>query len=353
MDPGRGARTWRWVWAIVAALFVLSLIGASLLPVPYYALRPGSAVPLDGLLAIEGVDEYPTDAPVAYTTVRVGRATLVEALIGWVDDDVDVLRSELIDGGRSADENDRYNQALMVDSKQVAIAVALRRLGHPVTITTAGVRVEAVVAGQPAEGVLQRGDVVRSVDGEVLDRPGELGQLLQVGGPGATHELGLVRPPATEPTTVSVTTAAAADDPSRAVVGIVPREQVAQVDLPFDVAVDSGDVGGPSAGLAFTLAIVDHLSPGDLTGGLKVAVTGTMSLDGVVGPVGGAVQKAVAVRDAGYDLFLVPSAEYDAVQAKVGRSVEVVAVDTLDQALEALAARGGAVPPAPVATAAA
>jgi PDZ domain-containing protein len=107
------------------------------------------------------------------------------------------------------------------------------------------------------------------------------------------------------------------------------------------VSIDSGDVGGPSAGLAFTLAVLDVLTPGELTGGHRVAATGTMSLDGSVGPVGGGAQKGIAVRDAGYEVFLVPSDELDEVREAVGDDVEVIAVDSLDEALEALDALGG------------
>jgi PDZ domain-containing protein len=100
-------------------------------------------------------------------------------------------------------------------------------------------------------------------------------------------------------------------------------------------------VGGPSAGLAFTLAVLDVLTPGELTGGHRVAVTGTMALDGTVGPVGGGLQKAVAVRNAGYDAFLVPSDELEEVEAVIGDDLRVIAVDTLAEALEALESLGG------------
>jgi PDZ domain-containing protein len=140
---------------------------------------------------------------------------------------------------------------------------------------------------------------------------------------------------------VPITTIAAPEDPGRAVIGIAPEDRIVDFDFPVDVTIDSGNVGGPSAGLAFTLAVLDVLTPGELTGGHRVAVTGTMSLDGTVGPVGGAAQKAITVRDAGYEVFLVPSDELDEVQATVGSDLQVVAVDTLAEALEALGSLGG------------
>jgi Lon-like protease len=112
-------------------------------------------------------------------------------------------------------------------------------------------------------------------------------------------------------------------------------------DLPVDVSIDSGTVGGPSAGLAFALAVLDVLTPGELTGGHRVAVTGTMNLDGTVGPIGGGAQKAITVRDSGYEVFLVPEAEVEEVREAVGDDVEVVGVRTLEDALRALGSLGG------------
>ena len=130
---------------------------------------------------------------------------------------------------------------------------------------------------------------------------------------------------------------AADDDPERAIIGIRDlEERFVDFDFPIDVTIDSGNVGGPSAGLAFTLAVLDVLTPGELTGGHRVAVTGTMALDGTVGPVGGGAQKAITVRDGGYEAFLVPSDELEEVKAAVGDDLEVIAVDTLAEALEAL-----------------
>jgi PDZ domain-containing protein len=116
---------------------------------------------------------------------------------------------------------------------------------------------------------------------------------------------------------------------------------VLDYEFPIDVEIDTGDVGGPSAGLAFTLALIDDLTPGDLTGGADVAVTGTIAGDGTVGPVGGTGQKAAAVREEGMELFLVPSADYQDAVDRAGDDLEVVAVDTVDEALAALGEQGG------------
>jgi PDZ domain-containing protein len=114
-----------------------------------------------------------------------------------------------------------------------------------------------------------------------------------------------------------------------------------KVDAPFTVDIDSEQIGGPSAGLAFTLEVLDRLTAGDLTGGHRIAATGTIELDGTVGRVGGVRQKTASVLAGGYDLFLVPKAEEQEARARAGSKLKVVGVATLDDALQALASFGG------------
>jgi len=340
-SAGRGRHRF-WVAVVVAGLLVSTTVGAAVLPVPYVALRPGSARPVSEQILVEGAPSYPPAHSIAYTTVNIGSTSLLEAFVGWLDDDVDVLPEERVRNGRSVEESRRYNAQLMDTSKLIAITVALRRLGHEVTIRTSGTVVRRIFDDLPAQGALQLDDVIVAVDGQAVDQPDVIGGLLQAGGPGAQHSLTVERPAGSDQRVeVPITTAAAPDDPGRAVIGIATEDRIVDFDFPVDVTIDSGKVGGPSAGLAFTLAVLDVLTPGELTGGHRVAVTGTMALDGTVGPVGGAAQKAITVRDAGYEVFLVPSDELEEVQATVGDDLQVIAVDTLAEALEALGSLGG------------
>jgi PDZ domain-containing protein len=334
---------WRAAVAAGAAAVAL-LIVASLVTVPYVAIRPGSARPVSQLVRVKGAPSYPTENSVAFTTVSVGQATLLEALQGWLDDHVDVLPKVRVNGDRSAGEARRYNAQLMDVSKATAITVALEHLGYTVPIHTTGTVVRDVTADAPAAAVLQLDDVIVAIDGQAVDEIGEVGRLLAVGGVGADHAVTVERPAGSDTRVeVHASTIGAPDDPNRAILGFVPEERIPVngFEFPLDVSIYSGSVGGPSAGLAFTLAVLDVLTPGELTGGKRVAVTGTMSLDGSVGPVGGGVQKAITVRNAGYEVFLVPSDEYDEVRDAVGDDLRVVKVDTLDEALDALASLGG------------
>lgn len=333
----------RWIaLVIIATVLLFAVIGASVVPVPYATLRPGSTRPVTEQVLVDGAPSYPPEESIAYTTVSIGQATLLEALAGWLDDDVDVLPVDAIRGGRSDKENDRYNAQLMDTSKLVAIAVALERLGHHVDIRTTGAVVRGFADGAPAKSVLELDDVIIAVDGQPVDEPDKVGALLQPGGPGAKHTLTVERPPGSSThVDIGVATIAAPDDPKRAIIGIAAEDRIVGADMPIDVTIDSGTVGGPSAGLAFTLAVLDVLTPGELTGGHKVAVTGTMDLDGTVGPIGGGAQKAITVRDSGYEVFLVPKVEVDEVREAVGDDVKVIGVGTLEDALEALDSLGG------------
>ena len=147
---------------------------------------------------------------------------------------------------------------------------------------------------------------------------------------------------------VTVELSASPEDPDRTIVGFIPFDTRA-ISLPFEVDIRTDDIGGPSAGLAFTLAMIDELSPGDLTGPQDVAVTGTISLDGTVGAIGGLTQKVSAVHQNGMTVFLVPAsqAELDDPErlqrlVDAGRGeVEIIPVATLEEALAVLEERGG------------
>jgi Lon-like protease len=339
------------VWPIALAVLVVAfVIGAATVPLPYYAYRPGSVRDTESLITVPEERTYPSAGRISYTTVSLRQATLFGMLAGWLDDDIDVFPREKVLGDRNAKENRTLNLQLMDTSKQVATQVALERLGHPVDVSITGETVVNVLPDLPADGVLHPGDTITAVNGERLDQPDDLTRLLAGDSPGDDVTITVDTASGSRSRDVELALGADPDNPDRAIIGIEVTGRGIDFDFPIDVSIDTGDVGGPSAGLAFTLAIIDDLTPGDLTGGAKVAVTGTINSDGTVGPVGGTGQKAAAVRSQGYDVFLVPSADYEAARQHAG-DVKVIAVDTLDEALAALADLGGNVDDLPPAAA--
>jgi PDZ domain-containing protein len=337
--PSRRRSVGRVLLGAGAFMLVAFLLGAAFVPLPYYQFRPGSVRDTEPLIEIEGTEVFPSDGAIGYTTVSLRQATLFGLLQGWVDDDVDIIDSDVVLQGRDEDENRELNLQAMSDSKQIATQVALERLGYDVDVTY-GQFVSEVDEGLPADGLISRGELIVAVDGERFQQSDDLTRLLGEHQPGDTVTVTVQDLEGTE-RDVELTLAAAPDDPDRGIMGVRVTAVPLSYDFPFDVTIDTGDVGGPSAGLAFTLALIDDLTPGDLTGGDDVAVTGTILPDGTVGPVGGTGQKAAAVRDDGIGLFLVPTQDYDEAIERAGDDLQVVPVDTIEDALDALGERGG------------
>jgi len=337
-QPSPRRRVWFVLGAVVAFL-TLGTLAAAFVQVPYFLLAPGSVRSTEGLVTVEGAPSYEANGQIDFTTVSVKKATALQALVGWLDPTVSVVDEDTILGGQSQDENRERNLQEMADSKEIATAVALKALGYEVNEQGSGALIVNVAADVPAASTLQRGDVVVAADGQPVLLSSDLVDAVATLRPGDIIMLGVQRSPEhTED--VAIELVARPDDPERAMLGVSLETFRLRYEFPFDVQIDSGAVGGPSAGLAFTLGVIDVLTPDSLTGGLRVATTGTMDSSGAVGRVGGVQQKTVAVRRAGATLFLVPSHEYDEALKYAG-DMQVESVDTLDDALRVLSSVGG------------
>jgi Lon-like protease len=330
------------VGGVVLLGMAAAVFAAFTVRIGYFEFQPGSARPTAELVSVGAdIETHPPAGEIAFTTVSLRQSTLASYLWAWFDDDIQVVEERLILGDRSPQENRQFNLQLMDTSKQDAIRVALLELGYEVPVSIDGVVVVAVQEGSAGEGLLEVGDAVVSIDGEVLDDIDDVTRIMAPKRPGERVLLG-VEPLARDGVReIEVELGSSPDDPERGLIGIQLEPRSPAYELPIDVGIDSGNVGGPSAGLAFTLAVLDVLTPGELTGGLDVAVTGTIDARGVVGDVGGVRQKTAAAISEGYDVFLVPSREYQEARDRAGDSIEVIAVDTLSDALDALASLGG------------
>ncbi len=351
--PGQVARRpWARVWWLLGPLMVVIIVGSIILgftTVPYSVLSPGDATAGEPLIHIDGHQSYRHRGGLLFVTVNVAdHVSVGEAVYGWLRGDQAVYPSHEVIGSHTPAEDFRSGVLDMRKSKEAAVVLALRHLGFVVPEIDRGALVEDVSRGAPAYGLLGIGDTITAVDGAPVRSLDDLRRVLAMHRPGERVTLevrGFVQ-----------STRIGADlgdrrqvrvklgsfpalggerpDPNRAYLGISTSTD-ALFTLPFPIDIDTGPVGGPSAGLAFTLSLIDRLSPEGILGGHKVAVTGTIDLDGKIGPVGGVPQKTIAVRRAGADLFIVPSSEYRQAKANAG-SMQVEKADTLDQALRIL-----------------
>jgi PDZ domain-containing protein len=339
-DPRRPGRNRATVVLVIVVLFV---IAANTFVLPYYAISPGSALDTAPLVVVPSKGNYhPAKGKVLLTTVSLGKVTLFEALQGWLDPAIDVVDEDLIAGPNvNEDELRQQNLAQMDESKQKAVGVAFEKLGVD-AIQGDGVEVVTIYDGTPADGKLELGDRIMSIDGTPTKVDSDAVDALSKHVVGDTVTLTVVPQDGKDDDTHAVTLTLVADpkDAKHAIMGVQLTTKV-RYSFPFDVEVGSNQIGGPSAGLAFTLEVLDVLTDGELTGGHTVAATGTIELDGSVGEVGGVAQKTIAVKRAGAELFLVPSGEYEAAKRFAGDDLRIEVADSLDQALQILATLGG------------
>jgi PDZ domain-containing protein len=311
----------------------LGLLGA-LATVPYVALRPGPTFDTLGVVAgktvvdIKGVQTYPTSGHLNMTTVSVvDNVTLYGALALWVSESSELLpRDEIFPPALSVQQVDKQNKQMFQDSEANAKAAALRYLGYPTKVV-----VGQVVANGAASGKLVAGDRLLAVAGQSLRSAQQVIDLLAGSHPGQLIQVRFQRGDA-PPQEVGVTLGAGAQ-PGRGYVGIGVTERP---DVNFTINVTLADVGGPSAGLMFALAIVDKLTPGALTGNTFVAGTGEIVPEGQVAPIGGIPLKIIRAREAGASVFLVPAANCSEAVQRAPAGLRLVRVGTLTDAVHAL-----------------
>ncbi|WP_328319530.1 YlbL family protein [Streptomyces sp. NBC_00388] len=339
---------------LTSTLVLIALLcGGVFLTVPYAEMSPGPTVNTLGkaggqpVLQVSGHKTYPTSGHLNMVTVRVTRSdysmNLVEAVYGWLaHDTVVVPHDTLYPDGTTEQQSSQQNAEEFSQSQESAKVAALDELGIPVKSRTV---VSTVVKDSPAQGRLHAGDVIRAVDGAAVTEPGDVAKLVTKHKPGqrvvftvvpagtaAAAEKAGTEPKGTKRVSI-VTAKAPAPDPGRAIVGI---QAGTDHTFPFHIDIKLADVGGPSAGLMFSLGLVDKLTPGDLTGGKFVAGTGTIDDKGVVGPIGGIEMKLVAARDAGARYFLTPSDNCAAAAADTPSGLTLVKVKAMKDAKQAL-----------------
>lgn len=328
-----------------AVLLLALLVGGSQLPVPYAELGPGPTLDTLGvdqsgqeIIQLTGRTEDDTTGHLNLTTVSVrDRLDLLGALRGWLDPERSVVpREEIFPPGQSQQETDAKNTRDFVTSQDSAELAALAYLKQTEVI------VSAVEDGSPSKGKLAEKDVLTAVAGKPTGTLAELSAVLSATKPGTTVTVAYER--GGRAATAQVTTAQGTDEAgkTRAVLGV---GVTLQSTAPYKVKIALDDrIGGPSAGLMFALGILDKLGPENLTGGRFVAGTGTIDVSGSVGPIGGIPLKLIAARAKGATVFLVPADNCAEATRKPPAGLQLVKVETLTGAVDALEALDAGTP---------
>jgi PDZ domain-containing protein len=346
----RGSRIWSWIAIGFSILVVIVVVAGFVVHLPYTTVSPGSAVSLTKLVTVDGAQTFPDkrgDFRLLYVRER-NHVNVWQYLQAKLDSDTEIFKEKEINPtGESQEDQNVRAVSDMALAKIAATKVALQAAGYTVKPASEGLVGLASFPSRPAGKVLKTGDVILEAGGKPVKSQKDLSNAITADASKRKVPLVILRDG--QRMNVDVGIENIKGKPSIGVY-VTPR-----YDFPVQVAVDTAGIGGPSGGLAMTLAILDDLTPGDLTGGKRVAVTGTIDADGNVGEIGGIEQKAVAARAAGAKLFLVPqcaksdpppyldACKKDLVRAtdRAGKNVKVIPVSTFDDALRVLRENGG------------
>jgi len=352
-SPRRRVPLWGKFGVGVSIFLVVVVLAGFVIHVPYSTIAPGDAVSLSDLVHVKGARTYTSNSDIRLLFVRErNHINVWQYLQARLDPDIDLFKEKVLNPYQLSQSQLNAQAAQdMADAKTAATVVALEAAGYKVR-TAPGLTVSDLLTGDPAEKVLKYGDVILRADGQRITTAADLTRAINKHQPGGHVTLDILRDG--KPMTVQV---GIGEDLGRRIIGVIASPRF---DFPVNISVDTAGIGGPSAGLAMSLAILDDLTPGSLTGGKRVAVTGTIDPLGNVGEIGGIEQKAVAARAAHAQMFIVPQCsrsdspaqlagcqkDLQRAIARAGSGVKVVPVSTFEQALAALQAAGGAaVPP--------
>jgi Lon-like protease len=320
---------------LIVAGLVLFAIALALLIIPSrdYIFLPDKAHPVAPLVTVKGGHD-PQRGGVYFVDVVVRKATILERLLGGLHEGADLYPPQAVD---PPGVNDRQRRTLDLEdmrrSQVIAGAVAERAAGLKVVVRPVGARIGFVQQGLPAFGKLRPGDVVVAIDGRPVRTLSDVH--IRMGAHQAGDEVAFTVRRGKQTLVEHMKTVAGGTGAERRPVVGVELEPALDIHLPVPVRIDAGNVGGPSAGVAFALQVLEELGH-DVLHGHKIAATGEINPDGSIGPIGGVKQKTIGAREAHVDAFLVPAGENAAEARKHADGLTIVPVKTFPQALRAL-----------------
>ncbi len=330
-------RRWPLVVLLVVLLAAVTVMVARSVTLSYYRVSPGPVEDVTTYVSVPG-DGNEVAGDLLFLTVLVEQVDALGYLDALFDPKVDLRPREVIrPPGVSQEELNEANAALMQDSIDRAIFVALTELGYDALLTGEGAVVLGIVEESPAVGLLRQGDIIVSIDDNPIRLAGDAVAEVGRARPGDRVVLTVMRVQEgvddSSEIRIPVVLGVNPDDDARGFIGVFLDTHNVQAEYPVDVRIDARNIGGPSAGLMYTLEIMNLLTEGDLTKGRVIAGTGTIEFDGEIGSIGGIKQKVYAAIDAGAEYVLVPRGNYEDARRAAGDDIAVVPVDALTDAL--------------------
>ena len=322
---------------IIFLVFFVSISSLSLIKTDYYFMSPGPPYQWD--IEYENIDKYEFEGNLFQLTVRRDEANALIYTWSLINESYDLYPREVIlPDGITPKELSEISIQNMRTSENVAIAVALKNLGYEISSKGDGVAVVGLLDDSPVKNKLKKGDLIQSINSTDIFSATEFIATLRTYSIGETVSIGLLREidGVKKQIFVKTTLVEHVEYKGEPMVGFLATTVNERFDFPFEIDIKTGNVGGPSAGLMMALNVYNNLIPEDITNSMIVAGTGTIEIDGSVGPVGGIKQKIIAAKRAGAELILVPVANFEEATQFETDKTAIVAVDSFDEALSVI-----------------
>ena len=321
----------------VLVIFFIVLMPIGLVKTEYYFMSPGP--PYQWEIEYGNNENYSFDGNLYQLTVRRDEANIYVYLWSLLNSSYDLYPREVIlPDGVTPQELSEISIQNMRTSENVAIAVALKNIGYEIESKGDGVAVVGLLEDSPVKDKLKKGDLINSINNTDIYSATEFISTLRTYSIGETVSIGLLREidGIKEQIYIKTTLIEHVEYEGEPMVGFLATTVNERFDFPFEIDIKTGNVGGPSAGLMMALNVYNNLIPEDITNSKIIAGTGTIEIDGSVGPVGGIKQKIIAAKRAGAELILVPVANFEEARPFETDKTAIVAVDSFDEALSVI-----------------
>ena len=318
-------------------IFFIALMPIGLITTDYYFMSPGP--PYQWEIDYGNNENYEFEGNLYQLTVRRDEANVFVYLWSLVNPSYDLYPKELIlPDGVTPQELSEISIQNMRTSENVAIAVALKNIGYEIETKGEGVAVVGLLDDSPVKNKLKKGDLLNSINNVQIFSATEFISTLRTYSIGETVSIGLIRvvDGVSEQLFIETTLIEHVEYKGEPMVGFLATTVNERFDFPFAIDIKTGNVGGPSAGLMMALNVYNNLIPEDITNSMVVAGTGTIEIDGSVGPVGGIKQKIIAAKRAGAELILVPVANFEEAKPFETDDTAIIAVESFDDALSVI-----------------